>query len=208
MNSIISAANAEWDHWGNSTWNHVTGVKDIKHTDDETPFAQYVIDTYNAAAGGSPSLSDISNDDYAWSAVGMSTIMKNAGYLKTEFPRVESHSVFIRRFIKARRDNNTASAYWGFRLTEAGAVPAVGDLVGYARHATQQLTVATAAPFFDKTGAYISHTDVVVAVRAGEIDVIGCNVLNSVTKKTMALDARGFLADTNHPWFVVLKRRG
>ena len=141
MNSIISAANAEWDSWGNSTWNHVTGLKDIKHTDDETPFAQYVIDTYNAAAGGSPWLSDISNDDYAWSAVGMSTIMKNAGYLKTEFPRVESHSVLIRRCVEARRDNNAASAYRGFRLTEAGGVPAIGDLVGDARHATQQLTV-------------------------------------------------------------------
>jgi hypothetical protein len=138
----------------------------------------------------------------------MSAIMKNAGYLKTEFPFVQGHSVFIRRFIKARKENDQSASFWGFRLKEAGAGLEPGDLVGYARHPTKSLTVETAATFFDKTGAYLSHTDVVVDIRTGEVDVIGCNVLDSVTKKTMPLTAGGLLADTNHPWFVVLKRRG
>lgn len=207
VNSIIAAANVEWEHWGKSTWNHVTGTTDIKHTDDETAFAQFIIDNYNSVGGGSPTIDEIADDEYAWSAVGMSAIMKNAGYTAAEFPRVQGHSVFIRKFIKARKNNDTSAKYWGFRLTEAGAKLAPGDLVGYARHPTLSLTIATAAPYFDKTGAYTSHTDVVVAVRPGEVDVIGCNVLDSVTKKTMKLTASGLLADTNHPWFVVLKRR-
>jgi hypothetical protein len=205
--SIVAAATREWEHRGKSTWNRITGAVDIAHTDDERDFARYIIDTYNAVAGGTPTIAELSNDDYAWSAVGMSTFMANAGYTPAEFPRAQSHSTFIRKFIRARRQNDQDATYWGYRLTEREAKPGVGDLVGYARHPTRRLTVATAAPFFDKTTGYESHTDVAVAVRQGEIDVIGANVLDSVTKKTLAIDARGFLADTAHPWFVVLKRR-
>ena len=40
-----------------------------------------------------------------------------------------------------------------------------------------------------------------------EIDVIGFNVLDSVTKKTVPLTSAGLIADRKHKWFVVLKRK-
>lgn len=202
--SIVQAAKAEWNYWGQSTWNLVSHVKNIAHRDDDHAFAQYVIDKYCAVGGGSPSVHDIANDEYAWSAVGMSFIMKSAGFSKQEFPFAQSHSVFIRHFIKQRKIGVPA-AYWGYRLGEAGGKPAVGDLVAYARGTT--MTSEKAKKYFDRTSRYLSHTDVVTAVRSREIDVIGANVLDSVTMKTLSVDASGVITDNIHAWFAVLKKQ-
>lgn len=210
VNSIVSAAEAEWKHWGSPTWNCITGAKSSgHHTDDENKFAQYVLDKYVAPfykKGFSwPSKATISNDDYAWSAVAISFIMTKAGFTKKEFPISESHSTYIRWAIAARKQNDATAAYWGLRVDEAAAIPEVGDLIGYAR--AKKLTKAKALAYFDRKSAYNSHTDVIVAKRAGEIDVIGGNVRDSVTKKTLKIDANGLLIDQNHDWFVVMKRR-
>ena len=69
------------------------------------------------------------------------------------------------------------------------------------------MTQAKADKLFDASGSYPSHTDLVVAVRGSEVDVIGANVMDSVTKKTLKLDASGRLADPTHFWFVLLKAR-
>lgn len=205
IKDIVDSAKREWTHWGESTWNVRTNAKKIVHTDDDDTFATYVLTNYCAVGGGSPSLTDIQNDNYFWSAVGMSAIMSGAGFKKTEFPFDQSHSVFIRHFIKARRDGKQGAAYWGFRAGEDGGQPEVGDVVAHARGAN--MTPAKAAALFDRTRAYESHSDVVVAKRAKEIDVIGANVLDSVTKKTLRLDAQGHILDEKHFWFAVLKCR-
>jgi hypothetical protein len=69
------------------------------------------------------------------------------------------------------------------------------------------MTQAKAHALFDSTRSYESHSDVVVAGRDREIDVIGCNVLDSVTRKTLRVDANGHIHDDQHFWFAVLKRR-
>ncbi len=131
--------------------------------------------------------------------------MKNAGFIKNEFPFAQSHSVYIRKFIAARISNDKTVAYWGYRLGEPGGSPTVGDLIGYARG--KGITADKAAKYFDKTGSYESHTDVVIAVRSTEIDVIGANVLDSVTKKTLKINNAGHIEDSEHFWFVTLKRQ-
>ena len=205
VQNTVTTAEKEWAFWGNSTWNLIARKKKIAHTDDEEKFAEYVIANYNSVGGGSPSIDDIANDNYAWSAIGMSAIMKQAGFVKSEFPFAESHSVYIRRFIKARRNKEKKAAFWGYRLGEDGGQPGVGDLIGYARG--KNMTAKKAATYFDRTSGYESHTDLVVAKRPGAIDVIGANVLDSVTKKTLALNAAGHVDDSVHFWFVTLKRK-
>jgi hypothetical protein len=202
---LLNAADHEWQHWGKSTWNVATGAKAIGHTDDETTFAQFIIDNYCAIVGDKPPINEISDDVYFWSAVGISAMFKAAGFDKPEFPFSNSHSTWIRQFIKARRANKPA-LYWGFRVTEAQATPDVGDTIGCAR--LRGLTFEKAQAFFDKTERYPSHSDIVVARRPGEIDVIGANVLDSVTKKTLKLTPAGLVADRSHLWFAVLKRKG
>jgi hypothetical protein len=202
---LIASAEREWHHWGDSTWNLITASRRIGHTDDEEDFAKYVITHYCSVGGGKPSIIDIENDHYFWSAVGLSAIFKGAGFAKAEFPFSQAHSTWIKRFVQARKANQPA-LYHGFRIREAEASPDVGDLIGYTY--TAGITFAQAQTYFDKTGNYSSHTDIVVARRPREVDVIGANVLDSVTKKTVPLGATGLIADRSHKWFVVLKRRG
>ncbi len=202
---LLAVANKEWDYWGRSTFNVATGAKHIGHTDDEENYAEYVIRNYNKAGGGSPSVYDIQNDHYYWSAVGISYFFKTAGFKKSQFPFSEAHSTWIKAFVKARKAD-TPALYHAFRLIETEASPQVGDLVGYTY--AKNTTFEQAQAYYDKTGNYPSHTDLVVTRRTREIDVIGANVLDSVTKKTIKLTANGLIADRSHKWFVVMRRKG
>lgn len=204
VDDVLEAANREWDHWGKSQWDLVHHTKHIAHRDDEPAFAKYVIAHYNKVAGGSPTPEEIMNDHYFWSAVGMSYVFDQAGFEKTEFPIAQAHSVWIRHFIKARKNNDAHALYFGYRLTEPEAKPDVGDLIGYT---FDDVTFDKAQAYFDKTGEFHSHTDLVVEKRAREIDVIGFNVMDSVTKKTIPLTDNGLIGDKSHKWFVVLKRK-
>ncbi|MGC4391693.1 DUF2272 domain-containing protein [Agrobacterium sp. M50-1] len=200
---ILNIAGNEWNHWGKSTWNLSTGAKNIQHKDDDPVFAKHVIKNYNAVGGGAPTEDEIMNDEYFWSAVGISYVFHAAQFSKKEFPFAQAHSVWIRHFIKARQQNATNTLYHGYRLKEPGATPDVGDIVGYTY---EKVSFQQAQGYYDKVGTYKSHTDIVVARRPGEIDVIGFNVLDSVTKKTIPLTESGHIADTTHKWFVVLKK--
>ena len=122
---------------------------------------------------------------------------------KSQFAFAEAHSVYIREAIKARKDKNKDKAYWGFRIDEPEAVLAPGDVVGAGR--TKRMTFAQAQALFDETGDYESHSDIVVAVRAGEADLIGGNVSDSVTMKTLKLDSKGRIQDKKNLSFVVMK---
>ncbi|HWU65312.1 MAG TPA: DUF2272 domain-containing protein [Ensifer sp.] len=204
LQDLLDAANKEWNHWGNSTWNLTTGKKKIGHTDDEDKFADYIIANYCSIVKDKPSANDISNDEYYWSAVGMSAFFHGAKFTKNEFPFANAHSKWIRRFVKAKKENQPA-LYWGYRLKDEAAKPDVGDLIGYTY---SKVSFDEAQSFYDKTGNYQSHTDLVVAKNGNSIDVIGANVLDSVTKKTLDLTADGHIADRSHKWFVVLKRKG
>jgi spore germination cell wall hydrolase CwlJ-like protein len=199
VESILAAANKEWNFWGNSTFAH------IGHTDREIEFATYVRDTYCKPLSASPPLSDIQNNKYAWSAVTISYMLRRAGLSSAEFTFSQRHSTYIREAIKARADQDTRKGYWGFRIGDPEAVLAPGDIVGYGR--THGMTFAQAQALFDRQDDYESHSDIVVAVKAGAADVIGGNVSNSVTKKTLKLDGRGKLADRGSLAFVVMKKK-
>lgn len=203
VDDLVSAAVAEWERWGNSVSNEVTGEIKMGHTDDEPLWAKFVIDNYCAIVGDQPTALQIADDEYFWSAVGITAIFKSAGFPKTAFPYSASHSTWIRAFIKARK-TGTDALYWGYRLHEAEATPMVGDLIAYTY---ETKTFEQAQVYFDRTSRYGSHSDIVVARRPGEIDVIGANVLDSVTRKTMEIDDSGRLANRKHHWFAVLRRK-
>lgn len=232
---LSTSADKEWQHWGQCTWNCITGKRSSgHHDDDESKFAKYVIGTYLPPFYKSPikwpTESTISNDDYAWSAVAISYFMMQAGFKRKpllpsghtdsqyaawvaasqpdEYPISQSHSDYIRWAIRARNDGIETAAYWGYRIDEDQAIPEVGDLIGYPR--TDNLTKDKALKFFDRKSGYNSHTDLVVAKRSNEIDVIGGNVRDSVTKKTLPINAKGQVVEVDgHPffWFAVMKRR-
>jgi hypothetical protein len=231
----VNAATTEWNGWGRSSWNCINGQKSSGfRNDDESERAQYILDHYVSLIYSPPitwpTKALISGDNYAWSAVTISYFMAQGGFARKpilpnrvaptaqqlqawaatsqadQFPISQAHADYIRWAIQARKANVAGASYWGYRVDEAAAVPEVGDIIGCSRSG-QNLSTAQRLAYFERTGAYDSHTDLVVAKRPGEIDVIGGNVRDSVTKKTLALNAAGQLIDTTFPWFVVMKHR-
>lgn len=210
VQQLLDSADAMWAAWSYPTWNLITEAHDIPHDDKDKVYATIVRDVYCHELGEKkkPSLDRIMEDDYAWSASGMSYLLREGGLTEDEFPFHQSHHHFIRRAIAARKQNHDWT-FWGYRHGENGGQPQVGDLVAYVRNDT--ITWKQAKLFFDVDNGYNSHTDIVVEVRPGEIDVIGANVANSVTKKTLALDTAGHIANTTTKtfhWFTTLRYMG
>ncbi|MBR0810254.1 DUF2272 domain-containing protein [Bradyrhizobium diazoefficiens] len=197
--AIVAAATKEWEFWGRS----VPG--NVGHVDNEVPFATYVRDTYCKLLGARPSLEDIEKDVYFWSAVTISYMIRQAGIQAPAFTISQMHCTYIREAIKAQQQQDASKAYWGFRLKDKEAVVAVGDIIGAGR--TRGMSFDEAQALFDRTDDYESHSDIVVAVRPGEADLIGGNVSDSVTKKTIALDTKGKVKDRQNLSFVVMKKR-
>ena len=135
---------------------------------------------------------EVGDPDNPWSAAFISWVM-NEGGAGDKFEYSASHSEYITDAIKDRKEKNSEALFFGYKLDEYS--PKVGDLVGYPRQAGVD---------FDTPAPYKSHTDIVVDVRDGEIDVIGGNVGQSVTKKTLQTDSEGRLTDESEDWFVVL----
>lgn len=138
---------------------------------------------------------DGTDEDWPWSAAFISWVMQQAG-AGDRFESSASHSTYIADAVASRKRGDRNAAFAGYRLDEYA--PQVGDLVGYSRQSGVS---------YDSPAGYKAHTDIVVAVRDGEIDVIGGNVSDSVTLKTLKTDAQGHLIDTSADWFVVLKNQ-
>jgi hypothetical protein len=132
-----------------------------------------------------------------------------AGITRQQFKISQSHSVYIRDAVAKKNANDGSALYWGYRVDDPIAVPEPGDIIGGARpqNDTSNMTHEKALKFYDKTGPYNSHADIVVAKHPGRIDVIGGNVSNSVTKKTLHVGATGQLVKDDFYWFVVMKLR-
>lgn len=168
------------------------------HKESENGFWQRVVQYWEQGVDitSIDTVEEVSSSGYPWSAVFISWIMKKAG-AGTQFKYHPRHSVYIRDAIQKRKNNDINAAFKGYRLDEVS--PKIGDLVCASRAAD------AGRVGYDTTTDYASHCDVVVAVRSQEIDVIGGNVSNSVTKIALKTDTQGKLTDTSRPWFVVIK---
>lgn len=130
----------------------------------------------------------------AWSAAFISYIMKKSG-AGSDWKYSPSHSTYIVDSIKNRKENNS-KPFKGYRPEEVKLE--VGDLVGKARQS---------GVGYDTTGAYKSHTDVVVKIKDGYADTIGGNVGDTVkiTKVPLTPDGKIDLKRSNY--FVVIKNK-
>lgn len=193
IDDIVKLATTEWEFFGKQEYDIDGSLikRGKKETDDG--FWQRVGVFWRDGVG-----KDLTgkNSDFPWSAAFISFIMRKAE-AGERFKFNAQHSVYIRAAIKAQEKGNPQYGFWGFRLSERS--PEVGDLVSYSREA--------GISFDTQSANYKSHTDIVVAKLAGAIQVIGGNVGNSVSRKTLRLTEEGVLADHNHEWFVVQQNR-
>lgn len=132
----------------------------------------------------------------AWSAAFISYVMRKSG-AGTDWKYAPSHSVYIADSVRNRKQNND-KPFKGYKPHEVKVE--VGDLVGKARQA---------GVTYDSPAGYLSHTDIVVAIKDGYAETIGGNVSNSVSMTKVPLTADGKLdvvkAGGKYPYFVVIK---
>lgn len=190
---MLEIARQEWKFFGQQTIGRDGKVSHPGHTETEEGYWQRVGTYWKNGVFLSWTGKDT---DEAWSAAFMSYVMREAG-LGQRFHYSEWHAHYINEAIDGRAEGDDNCAFWGFRLEERS--PQVGDLVCYARQDD--------VDFEHRPEVYKSHCDLVVAVRPGEVDVIGGNVQDSVTLKTLSTDPRGRLIDTNQRWFAILANR-
>lgn len=186
----LEIAAQEWVRFGEQTVDSDGTMVKIGGREAEDPYYLRVGDYWKEGVNVDLTGKDT---DVPWSAAFISWVMKEAG-MGDRFSYSDWHATYIRNSILARRRNDKSFAYWGYRLSERA--PRVGDLVGYRRQ--------DGITYDYQPVVYSSHTDLVVEVRPNEIDVIGGNVKDSVTKKTLKTDSEGKLVDTQYNWFVVM----
>jgi Uncharacterized protein conserved in bacteria (DUF2272) len=141
--------------------------------------------------------------NFAWSAAFISYVMRIAG-AGSRFPYSETHSDYIN---VARRHGLGLEPYTGLTAERIEVyAPQRGDLICYwrGRHAVSYDDLPT--------GRFPAHCDIVVAIRPGDLDVIGGNVDNAVAMKHIPATIDGHLAgpdgvviDPDHHYFVVLR---
>jgi chitosanase len=177
-----SVAIEQWTFFGEQRYNRNGSIIHSGHKEGEDGWWQRV-GVYWAHIGRDDL--DGRDHEWPWSAAFISWVMRQAG-AEGRFTYSASHATYISKSIRDRNQGNTNALYWGFRLSERK--PQVGDLVCWDRDREKVVDYD-----HQHGGDYKSHTDLVVAVGGDEIEVIGGNVGNSVTRRPVALNADGFL---------------
>jgi len=136
---------------------------------------------------------DGKDTNVAWSSAFISYLMKNSG-AGNKFVYNASHSKYITDSIANRKKGLLKAPFVGYKITEIS--PKVGDLVCYSRQG---------GVGYDTKGSYKSHCDLVVSVKPNQIEVIGGNVNDAVTKKILSTDSKGRITDKKYKWFTVIK---
>ncbi len=120
-----------------------------------------------------------------WSAAFISFIVRASG-AGSLFKYSDTHTDYVAAAKRNRVAGNKKNPFWLYRVSEIA--PRVGDLICNARNSS-----GVTFDNVDTRGHQDSHCDVVVAVHAGFIEVIGGNVGDTVTLRKIRTGSGGFL---------------
>jgi hypothetical protein len=186
----VSIAKKEWKGWGEPTIDINGNQISNGGFEADDGYSQRVGKYWREGTGLKY---DGDDREVAWSSAFISYLMKNSG-AGNKFVYNASHSKYITDSIANRKNGNTKAPFVGYRPSEIA--PKVGDLVCYARQSGID---------YDTTGSYKSHCDIVVSTKGNQIEVIGGNVNQAVTKKILKTNSKGILLDSSKNWFTVIK---
>ncbi len=165
---------AQWDKFGGQTYDISGHVTHRGHQEHEDPWFHDVA-TFWREGVGDDTLTGL--DNVPWSAAFISYVMRSAG-AGGRFHYNAQHSTYIARAIRDLQRDREEAGYWCYPLDQQ--MPQVGDIVCWARQ-----------PGIDydhqNGGDYKGHCDIVVSVGDDEIEIIGGNVGNSVTRRPLKL---------------------
>ena len=195
--ALLTTVSNEWKRWGHSAV-PVHGKKSIGGVESQQPYVQFVNDYWVAV--GEPARNGKS--PYPWSAAFVSFCFKSAA-AGTRFPYNEAHWGYCAAILTEPK------TYPGLKLMDASSCTlSPGDLLWAARGGSACPTPPTsydgAVQALKKGAWFCSHADIVVEVRSGEVDVVGGNVSDSVTKSTYKT-VSDKIRDPRHTWLAVVK---
>lgn len=189
---VIRVAKNEWEGWGEPLIDKQgKKVRGASNLEQKGGFSQRVGKYWREGTG----INRDGTDGVAWSSAFISYIMKKGG-AKDKFVYNQAHSKYIRDSISNRKNGNFTAPFVGYRINEVA--PKVGDLVCYHRENSN-------SDFYDRKTDYKSHCDLVVKKDKNQLEVIGGNVSDAVTKRIVSIDSKGKVADNNKKWFAVIK---
>jgi uncharacterized protein DUF2272 len=142
-----------------------------------------------------PQLSGL-DTEVPWSAAFISWDIESAGVPRDLFCPDARHTIYVERMvIRARQPG---AAFIPHHVGEYA--PRVGDLICASR--------AGGGTTLENLDRGPGHCDIVVEVRPGQVQAIGGNVRDSVTRSVFPLDANGFLSPiAGRPFFTVIENR-
>jgi hypothetical protein len=182
---VVNQANLEADKW--ILYNEL---------DEET--ALIVQDYWNRGVGLNVSLNQVLSEDfqdqYAWSAAFTSWVMNVSG-AGDSFPYSATHSEYIIDTTN-NRYNNPEAKFKAYDTNEQKPKPS--DLVCTTRS-------GTTASYGDVQEGDQLHCDIVTKVHKNSVIVVGGNVNNKVQRKTLSLDSKGYINDSDY--FVLIKNK-
>lgn len=187
----VRLAISEWEKWGEQKIDKYNTIITQGGKEFQEGYSERVGQYWKEGTGKNY---DGNNRDIPWSATFISWLMKKSG-AKNRFKYSTSHSTYIIDSISNRKRGLLNKPFVGFRVNELA--PKVGDLVCYSREISKDL--------YNTTTPYKSHCDIVVKKGGNFIEVIGGNVGQSVSRRTLVTDNKGYLIDNNSKWFAILK---
>lgn len=205
VDQILRTAEAEWDFFGKQTVviddTHESMPLVGKWEDDGEVWATRVNVYWRSV--GKPRL-DGYDCKQPWSAAYISWVMQTAGLNSAEFPPSDAHWNYIRYFAD---NQQSPAAFTPHKIADYSPRP--GDLICATRGNSGFIPVYDA---MDTGSVLMGHTklhcDIVTDVRSHQIEALGGNVRNSVTKSTIATGPNGRLKPSERrPWFVVLENQ-
>jgi len=189
--NLLANANKEWSLWGKPL--AIGGkLKESGEIECSNIYRERVGEYWKKGVN----LSKDGCSDSPWSAAFISFLMRKSG-AGNEFPYSSAHNDYIRPFIQNKK-NNSNSNFKAYKLSEEK--PELGDLVCYSRESGVD---------YDTTRKYLGHCDLVVGLnkKQSNIEVIGGNVYDGVTKRILTTDSKGYLNDYSNDWFTIIKNR-
>ena len=203
VDELLNVARREWARWGGPV-EKLDGTLDgfvDPRMEAKAPFWTFVGEYWQSIGSSLDG-----RDSPAWSAAFISFCFKQAG-AGNRFPYHENHSIYVSKIDSGK--------FAGLSLEDPSTAPlAAGDLLWASRSGdgcrTPPQTFGDAKKEVKKirnktAESFCSHSDIVVAIRDGQADVIGGNVKQAVTRTTYKLDSAGRIRDGRRSFIGVIK---
>jgi hypothetical protein len=194
---MVLLAVAEWFRFGSQTIDFSrTGrarVERLGMQEGDAFASERVRDYWKSV--GLPRFSG-ADHDAPWSAAFISWDIESAGVPRDQFCPDATHTVYIERLVD--RAKEPGAAFVPRRIGQRK--PEVGDLICASRDGGKTT--------LDNLDRGPGHCDIVVEVRPGQVQAIGGNVHDSVSRSVFPLDESGFLSPISaRTFFTVIENR-